>query len=125
MTRDLARRIDALLPQTQCTQCGYDGCRPYADAIAAGGADIDQCPPGGDAGVVKLAELLGRNAAIKEGVAGSVIAAGAFVAMIVAPLAGAVAKVAVATLLVSSLASVTPLAAAPSTFTALWVLSMG
>jgi electron transport complex protein RnfB len=62
MTRDLARRIDALLPQTQCTKCGYDGCRPYADAIAAGSADIDQCPPGGDEGVVKLAELLGREA---------------------------------------------------------------
>jgi electron transport complex protein RnfB len=61
MTRDLARRIDALLPQTQCTKCGYDGCRPYAHAIAEGRADIDQCPPGGDEGVVKLAELLGRK----------------------------------------------------------------
>jgi electron transport complex protein RnfB len=57
---DLARRIDALLPQTQCTRCGFDGCRPYADAIADGRADIDQCPPGGDAGVAKLAALLGR-----------------------------------------------------------------
>ena len=62
MTHDLERRIDALLPQTQCTQCGYAGCRPYARAIAAGEADIDQCPPGGDAGVVKLARLLGRAA---------------------------------------------------------------
>ena len=57
---DLARRIDALLPQTQCTRCGYDGCRPYAEAIAAGSADIDRCPPGGDEGVARLAGLLGR-----------------------------------------------------------------
>ena len=62
MTHDLERRIDALLPQTQCTQCGYAGCRPYARAIAAGEADIDQCPPGGDGGVAKLARLLGRAA---------------------------------------------------------------
>jgi electron transport complex protein RnfB len=60
MTHDLARRIDALLPQTQCTRCGFDGCRPYAEAIARGEADIDQCPPGGDAGIVALASLLGR-----------------------------------------------------------------
>ena len=62
MTPSLARRIDALLPQTQCTRCGFDGCRPYADAVAAGTADIDRCPPGGDAGVAKLAALLGRAA---------------------------------------------------------------
>ena len=62
MPEDLVRRIDALLPQTQCTRCGYDGCRPYARAIASGEADIDQCPPGGDAGVAKLAALLGRGA---------------------------------------------------------------
>ncbi len=62
MKTDLARRIDALLPQTQCTKCGYDGCRPYAQAIAQGAADIDQCPPGGEDGVVKLAALLGRAA---------------------------------------------------------------
>jgi electron transport complex protein RnfB len=61
MTTTLAQRIDALLPQTQCTRCGFDGCRPYAEAIADGRADIDQCPPGGDAGVVKLAALLGRE----------------------------------------------------------------
>jgi electron transport complex protein RnfB len=60
MTLPLAQRIDALLPQTQCTQCGYAGCRPYAEAIAAGGADINQCPPGGDAGVASLARLLAR-----------------------------------------------------------------
>jgi Na+-translocating ferredoxin:NAD+ oxidoreductase subunit B len=62
VTDDLARRIDGLLPQTQCTRCGFDGCRPYAAAIAEGRADIDQCPPGGDAGVAKLAALLGRPA---------------------------------------------------------------
>ncbi len=56
----LSDRIDALLPQTQCTKCGYQGCKPYADAIVAGEADIDQCPPGGDEGIVKLAALLGR-----------------------------------------------------------------
>lgn len=56
----LARRIDALLPQTQCTRCGYDGCRPYAEAIAAGEAEINHCPPGGEAGVAKLAALLDR-----------------------------------------------------------------
>ncbi|HSN21798.1 MAG TPA: RnfABCDGE type electron transport complex subunit B, partial [Usitatibacter sp.] len=57
---DLAARIDAILPQTQCTKCGYDGCRPYAEAVAAGRADIDRCPPGGDEGVARLATLLGR-----------------------------------------------------------------
>ncbi len=62
MTHDaLAARIDALLPQTQCTKCGYAGCMPYARAIAAGAADINQCPPGGEAGVHKLALLLGRE----------------------------------------------------------------
>ena len=62
MTTILARRIDALLPQTQCTRCGFDGCRPYAEAIAEGRADIDQCPPGGDAGAARIATLLGREA---------------------------------------------------------------
>ncbi len=52
--------IDALLPQTQCTKCGYQGCRPYAEAIAHGDADINQCPPGGTAVIGKLARLLGR-----------------------------------------------------------------
>ena len=61
MTATLAGRIDALLPQTQCTRCGFDACRPYAEAIAEGRADIDRCPPGGDAGVAKLAALLGRE----------------------------------------------------------------
>lgn len=58
----LVERIDALLPQTQCTKCGYPACRPYAEAIAKGEADIDRCPPGGEAGVRKLAALLGREA---------------------------------------------------------------
>ena len=57
----IVERIDALLPQTQCGQCGYPGCRPYAEAIAAGEADINQCPPGGETGVVALADLLGRD----------------------------------------------------------------
>jgi electron transport complex, RnfABCDGE type, B subunit len=57
---DLAHRIDALLPQTQCEQCGYHGCRPYAEAIARGEAAINQCPPGGAAGIAKLAALLQR-----------------------------------------------------------------
>lgn len=55
----LVARIDAILPQTQCGQCGYPGCKPYATAIASGEADINQCPPGGDAGVRALADLLG------------------------------------------------------------------
>lgn len=54
----LIRQLDALLPQTQCTRCGYPGCEPYAAAIVAGEADINQCPPGGDAGVAQLAALL-------------------------------------------------------------------
>jgi electron transport complex protein RnfB len=58
----LSARIDALLPQTQCTKCGYPSCRRYAEAIAAGDADINQCPPGGEAGIRKLAGLLGRDA---------------------------------------------------------------
>lgn len=52
--------IDALLPQTQCTRCGYAGCLPYATAIAAGEAGIDQCPPGGAATIAALARLLAR-----------------------------------------------------------------
>ncbi|MGE8655235.1 MAG: electron transport complex subunit RsxB [Achromobacter sp.] len=56
--RSLADRIDALLPQTQCTKCGYDGCRPYAEAIAAGAAPINRCPPGGEEGIAALAALL-------------------------------------------------------------------
>ncbi len=55
----LAEQIDALLPQTQCTRCGFPTCRAYADAIASGEADIDRCPPGGADGVAALADLLG------------------------------------------------------------------
>ena len=50
--------IDAWLPQTQCTRCGYPSCRAYAQAITAGGADINQCPPGGDITIAALAVLL-------------------------------------------------------------------
>lgn len=55
----LIAKIDAILPQTQCGQCGFPGCKPYATAIANGEADINQCPPGGDAGVRALSDLLG------------------------------------------------------------------
>jgi electron transport complex protein RnfB len=54
-------QINALLPQTQCGQCGFKGCRPYAEAIATGAADINQCPPGGEKGIIELAHLLGVN----------------------------------------------------------------
>ena len=60
MNKELVARIDALLPQTQCTRCGYPTCRSYAEAIVDGEADIDRCPPGGAEGVVALATLLGR-----------------------------------------------------------------
>ena len=56
----LVDKIDKILPQTQCGQCGFPGCKPYATAIAAG-AEINQCPPGGEDGMLKLAELLGRD----------------------------------------------------------------
>jgi electron transport complex protein RnfB len=54
----LVDRIDAILPQTQCAQCGFHGCRPYAEAITRDEAEINQCPPGGAAGIEKLAALL-------------------------------------------------------------------
>ena len=57
----LVESINALLPQTQCGQCRYPGCRPYAEAIAHGETGIDRCPPGGDATVRALADLLGRE----------------------------------------------------------------
>ncbi len=56
---DLIARLDALLPQTQCRQCGYAACRPYAEAMAAGDAGPNQCPPGGDDGARALSALLG------------------------------------------------------------------
>ena len=57
----LVEQIDEILPQTQCGQCGYPGCRPYAEAIA-NGDDINKCPPGGDATIKKLADLMGVEA---------------------------------------------------------------
>lgn len=57
---ELAGRIDALLPQTQCRRCGYDACRPYAQALARGEAALNRCPPGGAALIGELAALLGR-----------------------------------------------------------------
>ena len=53
----LADQIDAALPQTQCTRCGYPDCRAYAEAVAAGAAEINRCPPGGAEGIARLAEL--------------------------------------------------------------------
>ena len=58
----LAERIDALLPQTQCRRCGFDGCRPYAEALARGESALNRCPPGGQDLIAQLAELLDRPA---------------------------------------------------------------
>jgi len=60
VTKTLADQIEDLLPQTQCTKCGYPACRPYAEAIARGEAEINQCPPGGMEGVARLSALTGR-----------------------------------------------------------------
>jgi electron transport complex protein RnfB len=60
VTPAAAKTIDALLPQTQCTRCGYQGCKPYAEAIASGAAEINQCPPGGARTIQALAQLTGR-----------------------------------------------------------------
>ncbi len=57
----IADQIDALLPQTQCGQCGYPGCRPYAEAVAEGEADINLCVPGGEPTMLAIADLLGRE----------------------------------------------------------------
>ncbi len=57
----LVEQIDALLPQTQCTRCGYSGCLPYAEALAQGQAEINRCPPGGSQGIAALAALLDRK----------------------------------------------------------------
>jgi Na+-translocating ferredoxin:NAD+ oxidoreductase subunit B len=59
-TKSLADQIEDLLPQTQCTKCGYPACRPYAEAIADGTAGYNQCPPGGAEGIARLAHLLGK-----------------------------------------------------------------
>lgn len=56
----LAERIDAALPQTQCTRCGYPDCRAYAQAIASQQAAINQCPPGGQEGIARLAAITGQ-----------------------------------------------------------------
>ncbi len=66
----LAERINDALPQTQCTRCGYPDCAGYAQAIAAGEAPINQCPPGGEQGVVRLAALTGQAAAVLNPVHG-------------------------------------------------------
>ena len=58
---DLVDSVNDLLPQTQCAQCGYPGCRPYAAAIIEANADINLCPPGGQATVERLANLLGKD----------------------------------------------------------------
>ena len=60
VTKTLADLIEDVLPQTQCTKCGYPACRPYAEAIAAGSAEINQCPPGGLEGVRRIAALTGH-----------------------------------------------------------------
>ncbi len=61
-SRISSEAIDAVLPQTQCTRCGYPCCRDYAEAIAIGQANINQCPPGGQAGIQKLSALTGLPA---------------------------------------------------------------
>lgn len=58
---DLVEQINELLPQTQCAQCGFPGCRPYATALVEDAAAINLCPPGGDDTVRRLADLLGRD----------------------------------------------------------------
>jgi electron transport complex protein RnfB len=60
-TADAVDRVERVLPRIHCGQCGYDGCRPYAEALAAGSAAINLCPPGGTATVRRLADLLGRE----------------------------------------------------------------
>jgi electron transport complex protein RnfB len=58
---DLATLLDAALPQTQCTRCGYADCRHYAEAMATGEAPINQCPPGGAEGIARLAAISGHE----------------------------------------------------------------
>ena len=67
-----ADAVDTLLPQTQCRQCGYRGSRPYAEAIVAGSAAINRCPPGGDEVIAELAALLGRPALPLDPACGSI-----------------------------------------------------
>ncbi|HSW69415.1 MAG TPA: electron transport complex subunit RsxB [Gammaproteobacteria bacterium] len=63
MSKVIAEKIDAVLPQTQCGLCGYKGCMPYAEALAKDQAEINLCPPGGVSGLMKIAELLKKDAA--------------------------------------------------------------
>ena len=58
MLDDITEKINSILPQTQCAKCDFSGCKPYAKAIAEGKADINQCPPGGKTGILKIAQLL-------------------------------------------------------------------
>ena len=58
---DIVEQVNELLPQTQCAQCGYPGCRPYAEAVVDGSAAINLCPPGGNETVRRLARLLGKE----------------------------------------------------------------
>ena len=58
MLDDMTEKINSILPQTQCGKCDFSGCKPYANAIVEGKADINQCPPGGKAGILKIAHLL-------------------------------------------------------------------
>lgn len=60
MLENLVEQINTLLPQTQCTRCGFQGCKPYAEAIANNEADINQCPPAGEQGIHALADLLNK-----------------------------------------------------------------
>ena len=57
----IADKVDGLLPQTQCGQCGYPGCKPYAEAVVAGEVEINLCTPGGEVTMVAMADLLGRD----------------------------------------------------------------
>lgn len=57
----VVEQVDSVLPQLQCGKCGYPGCRPYAEAIVKGEAEINQCPPGGETGMLALARLLDRQ----------------------------------------------------------------
>jgi electron transport complex protein RnfB len=68
----LADAIDAELPQTQCRQCGYTGCRPYAEAIARGETAINRCPPGGEEGLQALARVTGWPGLVLDPACGSV-----------------------------------------------------
>jgi len=63
----VAERLNHLLPQTQCGQCGFPGCKPYAEAIATGGARINMCPPGGEETMLSIAEMLGVEPIPMEG----------------------------------------------------------